>query len=62
MTKLNKFEQHVIESALELWVAQFEKEITDLEAQGKRSIYHVTFPSMVAKDLKSKVESLTKKK
>ena len=62
MTKFNKFDQHVIESALELWVTQFEKEITELEAQGKRSLYDVSFPALVAKDLKSKVDLLTKKK
>ena len=62
MTKFNKFDQYVIESALELWQAQFEKEITEAESNGRRVIYDIKYPSMVAKDLKSKVDSLTKKK
>ena len=62
MTKFNKFDQYVIEEALKLWVTQFEKEINDLESQGKRSIYGINFPSMMAKEIQSKVDSLTKKK
>jgi hypothetical protein len=62
MTKLNKFEQYVIEQALELWTAQFEKEITEVEAKGKHSLYDIKYPSMVAKDINSKIDSLTKSK
>jgi hypothetical protein len=62
MTKFNKFDQHVIEEALKLWVADFENQINEVESQGKRSIYGINFPSMMAKEIQSKVDSLTKKK
>lgn len=62
MTKFNKFDQHVIEEALKLWVIDFEKQINEVEAQGKRSIYGINFPSMMANEIQSKVDSLTKKK
>jgi hypothetical protein len=62
MTKLTKFDQYVIEQALELWQIQFEKEITDVESTGKHSLYDMTFPAMIIKDLNSKITSLTKKK
>lgn len=62
MKKLNGYDQFVIEQALELWVAQFEKEITDAEAKGKRVLFDVKYPAMVAKDLNMKIASLTKKK
>ena len=62
MTKLNKYDQYVIGQALELWQAQFEKEITEAESKGKRVIFDVRYPGMVAKDLNSKIDSLTKKK
>ena len=62
MKKLNKFDQYVIEQALELWQAQFEKEITDVESTGKHSLYAMTYPAMIIKDLNSKIASLTKKK
>jgi hypothetical protein len=62
MTKLNGHDQFVIQAALELWQAQFEKEIRDAESNGKRVLYDIKFPGMVAKDLNSKIASLTKKK
>jgi hypothetical protein len=62
MKKLNGHDQFVIQAALELWVAQFEKEITDAEANGRRVLYDIKFPAMIAKDLNSKIASLTKKK
>ena len=62
MTKLTKFDQYVIEQALELWQVQFEKEITDVESTGKHSLYAMTYPAMIIKDLNSKITSLTKKK
>ena len=61
MTKLNKYDQYVIEQALELWQAQFEKEITETESKGKRVLFDVRYPGMVAKDLNSKIASLTKR-
>ena len=62
MKKLNGHDQYVIEQALELWVAQFEKEITDAEAKGHRVIFDIKYPAMAAKDLNAKIASLTKKK
>jgi len=62
MTKLNKYDQFVIQAALELWQAQFEKEITEAEAKGHRVIFDIKYPAMVTKDLNSKIASLTKKK
>lgn len=62
MTKLNKYDQFVIEQALELWVEQFEKEITEAESKGKRILFDIKYPGMVAKDLNMKIDSLTKKK
>jgi len=62
MTKLNGHEQFVIGQALELWVAQFEKEINDATASGYRAMFDIKYPAMIAKDLNSKIASLTKKK
>ena len=62
MTKLNGHDQFVIQAALELWQTQFEKEIRDAESNGKRVLYDIKFPAMIAKDLNSKIASLTKKK
>ena len=62
MKKLNGHDQFVIQAALELWQAQFEKEITEAEANGRRVLYDIKFPAMVVKDLNSKIASLTKKK
>ena len=62
MKKLNVHDQFVIEQALELWVAQFEKEITDAEAKGHRTMFDIKYPAMAAKDLSMKIASLTRKK
>jgi hypothetical protein len=62
MTKFNKFDQYVIEQALDLWVENFEKEIEAGEATGHRLLFASGYPAMVAKDLNAKISSLTKKK
>ena len=62
MKKLNGHDQFVIEQALELWVAQFEKEIREAEAKGHRTMFDIKYPAMAAKDLSMKIASLTKKK
>ena len=62
MTKLNGHDQFVIQAALELWQAQFEKEITEAESKGKRVLFDVRYPGMVVTDLNYKIASLTKKK
>jgi hypothetical protein len=58
MAELNKYEQYVIGCALELWQEQFEKEITEATAEGKRVIYDVSYPGMVANDIKNKLNVL----
>lgn len=62
MKKLNGHDQFVIEQALELWVAQFEKEILEAEAKGHRTMFDIKYPAMAAKDLSMKIASLTRKK
>jgi len=62
MKKLNGHDQFVIEQALELWVAQFEKEITEAEAKGHRVMFDIKYPAMAANEIKNKVASLTRKK
>ena len=62
MKKLNGHDQFVIQAALELWQAQFEKEITEAESKGKRVLFDVRYPGMVVTDLNYKIASLTKKK
>ena len=62
MKKLNAHDQFVIQQALELWQERFEKEITEAETNGHRVIFDVKYPGMVAKDLNTKIASLTKKK
>ncbi len=62
MKKLNGHDQFVIEQALELWVAQFEKEINEAKENGHRAMFDISYPSMIAKDLNSKIASLTRKK
>jgi hypothetical protein len=62
MTKFNKFDQYVIEQALEMWVENFEKEIKAGEATGHRLLFASGYPAMVSKDIQFKVNSLTKKK
>ena len=62
MVKFNKYDQFVIEQALELWVEQFENEIKEAEAQGKIPMFGINWPSMSANEIKNKVAALTKKK
>jgi hypothetical protein len=58
MTELNKYEQYVIGCALELWQEQFEKEITEATAEGKRVIYDISYPGMITNDIKNKLNVL----
>ncbi len=53
--KLNKHEQDVVSSALNLYVEEINKEITALEAKGKRPIFTVDYYPEVAKSIKSKL-------
>ncbi len=62
MPKFTKFEQYIINQALDLWVEQFQKEIQSQEASGQTPIFHISYPSQLANDVRTTVASLTKKK
>ena len=54
-------ESHLIIDALTFYVAQVEKDILELEKQGKRSIFAPGFYTQISKELKQKVITMTKK-
>jgi hypothetical protein len=61
MKKFNGMESNLIVDALQFYVAQVEKDILKMEEDGKRSIFAPGFYTMMSKDLKDKVKSMTKK-
>jgi len=61
MKKFNGMESNLIIDALQFYVAQVEKDILELEKEGKTSIFAPGFYTMISKDLKDKVKSMTKK-
>ncbi|MCP4356025.1 MAG: hypothetical protein GY793_10445 [Proteobacteria bacterium] len=61
MKKFNGMESNLIIDALQFYVAQVEKDILKMEEDGKRSIFAPGFYTMISKDLKDKVKSMTKK-
>ncbi len=61
MKKFNGMESNLIIDALQFYVAQVEKDILKIEEDGKRSIFAPGFYTMISKDLKDKVKSMTKK-
>ena len=61
MKKFNKMESNLIIDALQFYVAQVERDILKMEEDGKRSIFAPGFYTMISKDLKEKVKSMTKK-
>ena len=61
MKKFNKMESNLIIDALQFYVAQVERDILKMEEDGKRSIFAPGFYTMISKDLKEKVRSMTKK-
>jgi len=61
MKKFNNMESHLIIDALTFYVAQVEKDILELEKQGKRSIFAPGFYTQISKELKQKVITMTKK-
>ena len=61
MKKFNGMESHLIVDALNYYVAQVEKDILEMEKEGKRSIFAPGFYTNVSKELKDKVKSMTKK-
>ncbi len=61
MKKFNGMESNLIIDALQFYVAQVEKDILELEKNGKTSIFAPGFYTMISKELKDKVKSMTKK-
>ena len=61
MKKFNRMESNLIIDALQFYVAQVERDILQMEKDGKRSIFAPGFYTMISKDLKDKVKSMTKK-
>jgi pantothenate synthetase len=61
MKKFNGMESKLIIDALDCYVTQVEKDILELEKDGKTSIFAPGFYTMISKELKDKVRSMTKK-
>ena len=56
MKKFNGHEAHIISNALDLYVREINKEIEELEAEGKRPLFTKDYYPQVAKDIKTKVK------
>ena len=61
MKKFNGMESNLIIDALQFYVAQVEKDILQMEKDGKMSIFAPGFYTNVSKELIDKVKSMTKK-
>ena len=61
MKKFNNMESNLICDALQFYVAQVERDILQMEKDGKRSIFAKGFYTQVSKELKDKVKTMTKK-
>ena len=61
MKKFNGMESNLIIEALNYYVAQVEEDILEAEKDGKRCIFAPGFYTMISKELKDKVRSMTKK-
>ena len=62
MKKFNKMESNLIVDSLNYYVANLEKEIKQMEEDGKRSILAPGFYSMIADELINKIQKdMTKK-
>ena len=61
MNKFNGMESKLIIDALDCYVTQVEKDILELEKDGKRSIFAPGFYTQISKELKEKVKTMTKK-
>jgi len=61
MKKFNQMESNLICDALQFYVAQVERDILQMEKDGKRSIFAQGFYTQVSKELKDKVKTMTKK-
>ena len=61
MKKFNGMESKLIVDALDCYVTQVERDILELEKDGKRSIFAPGFYTNISNELKDKVRSMTKK-
>jgi hypothetical protein len=61
MKKFNGMESNLIIDALQFYVAQVERDILEMEKDGKRCIFAPGFYTNVSKELIDKVKSMTKK-
>ena len=61
MKKFNGMESHLIIDALTFYVAQVERDILEMEKEGKTSIFAPGFYTQISKELKEKVKTMTKK-
>ena len=61
MKKFNGMESNLIIDSLQFYVAQVERDILEMEKDGKRCIFAPGFYTNVSKELIDKVKSMTKK-
>ena len=61
MKKFNGMESKLIVDSLDCYVTQVERDILELEKDGKRSIFAPGFYTNISNELKDKVRSMTKK-
>lgn len=61
MKKLNKFERYVLEQGLTIWQEQMLSHIDETDAKGKRSVFDKSYPPMVVKEIKDKLDGFTSK-
>jgi len=61
MKKFNGMESNLIIDSLQFYVAQVERDILEMEKDGKRCIFAPGFYTNISKELIDKVKSMTKK-
>jgi len=61
MKKFNGMESNLIIDALQFYVAQVERDILEMEKDGKRCIFAPGFYTNISKELIDKIKSMTKK-
>ncbi len=61
-TKFNGFEKYFIQTALKHAIEEAEKDVTAMEADGRRSLYAPGYFTMVGNEMIDKVNSMTLKK
>ena len=61
MKKFNGMESNLIIDSLQFYVAQVERDILEMEKDGKRCIFAPGFYTNISKELIDKIKSMTKK-